>query len=204
MILHRLEGSFGCLNQRKLRFDQGINLMEAPNESGKSTFCAFLVVMLYGMNTKERDKKGSLAEKNRYRPFSGVPMEGLLEVTVGKRRMILRRSSRGNSPMTVFSAVDAETQIPINELTGENAGELLTGVTREVFERTVLLRQTKLSVEPSGELEKRIAALLTTGQEGLSWTQVDGRLREWQRSRRYQKSGQIGRASCRERVYGLV
>ena len=40
-----------------------------PPTRGKSTWSAFLRAMLYGINTKERDRQGYLAEKNRYQPL---------------------------------------------------------------------------------------------------------------------------------------
>ena len=43
----------------------------------------------------------------------------------------------------------------------------------------------------SGELEKRIAALVSTGEEDVSYSQVEGRLREWLRRRKFNKSGII-------------
>ena len=62
MILHTLTATFGCLNNNTLELQEGLNLIQAPNESGKSTWLAFLRSMLYGLSTRER---GLLADKNR-------------------------------------------------------------------------------------------------------------------------------------------
>jgi len=191
MIIYRMQASFGCLNQQSLELTEGLNLLYAPNESGKSTWCAFLLAMLYGLNTRARDKRGAPAEKNRYRPLSGAPMEGLLECSYAGRRIILRRSSAQGIPMGSFSALYADSGEPVPGLTGENVGEQLTGVGREVFERTLLIRQTNLAVEQSSELEQRIHALISSGDEGHSWSSADAKLREWQRALRYHKSGQL-------------
>ena len=88
-----------------------------------------------------------------------------------------------------FSAIDRATGQPVPGLTAENVGETLTGVSREVFDRSVFLRQTNLAVTQSQELEKRIAALVSAGEEDVSWSEADERLRTWQRRRRYHKSG---------------
>lgn len=203
MTIYRMQASFGCLQGQTLELSSGFNLIEAPNESGKSTWCAFFVAMLYGINTRERDKKGAPAEKTRFRPWDGAPLEGLLDCDYRGKRVRLRRSSEGGVPFGKFSAVWAESGEVVPELTGENVGELLTGVGREVFERSVLFRQGSLSVEQSHELEQRIAALLSSGEEQSSWTQADARLREWQRSRRYNKKGAIPQLEEEQRTLSI-
>ena len=89
-----MRACFGRLQQEELVLQAGLNVIEAPNEGGKSTWSAFLRAMLYGINTKQRDKQGYIAEKNRYQPWSGAPMEGTMELTWQGRDITLRRSSR--------------------------------------------------------------------------------------------------------------
>lgn len=191
MKLYRMQASFGCLDGETLVLEEGFNLLTAPNESGKSTWCAFLLAMLYGLNTRERDSRTTLADKNRYRPFSGAPMEGLLECDYEGRRVVLRRQTVGALPMGSFSAVWAESGLCVEGLTAENVGLAVTGVTRDLFERSVLFRQNSLAVEQNEALEQRIEALLSSGDETQSWSQADARLREWQRRRRHNKSGEL-------------
>lgn len=203
MTIYRMQASFGCLQGKTLELTPGFNLIEAPNESGKTTWCAFLVAMLYGINTRERDKKGAPSEKTRFRPWDGAPLEGLLECDYRGKRMILRRSSEGGVPFGKCSAVWAESGQIVPGITGENVGETLTGVGREVFERSVLFRQGNLSVDQSQELEQRIAALLSAGEEQTTWTKADNKLREWQRIRRYNKKGAIPQLEEEQRALTL-
>ena len=189
MKLLKLTATFGCLENETLEFGPGMTVIGAPNGSGKSTWCAFLRTMLYGLDTRQRDRKDAPADKNRYRPWSGAPMEGLLVCEHEGQLIELRRTSRGGVPMGDFSAVDKKTGQPVPDLTGDNAGEVLTGVSREVFDRSVFLRQTGLAVSRSQELEKRITALVSSGEEDVSWSEADERLRSWQRRRRYRQTG---------------
>ena len=78
-------------------------------------------------------------------------------------------------------------------LTADTCGELLTGVGREVFQRSAFLGSGgDLSVTAAPELERRIAALVSSGQEDVSFSQTQARLREWLNRRRVNKSvGQI-------------
>lgn len=193
MKLIRMTASFGKLDRAVLELGPGLNLLQAPNEGGKSTWAAFLRVMLYGLDTRDRDRKDHIADKNRYRPWSGGAMEGTLECEFEGRRLTIRRYTRGSSPMGAFQAVYTDTGEPVEGLTGENCGQMLTGVSREVFERSAFLRQSGLAVDQTPELERRIAALVTTGEEEVSYSQTEGRLREWLRRREYRGSGQIPR-----------
>ena len=95
MKLRKLTATFGCLDGATLTFGPGLTLIGAPNGSGKSTWCAFLRVMLYGLDTRQRDRKGAPADKNRYRPWNGKPMEGLLECEHQGAVILLRRTSAG-------------------------------------------------------------------------------------------------------------
>ena len=93
MKLLQLTATFGCLGGGHPGIRPGMTLIRAPNGSGKSTWCAFLRTMLYGLDTRQRDRKGAPADKNRYRPWSGSPMEGLLVCEFQGRVLELRRTS---------------------------------------------------------------------------------------------------------------
>ena len=198
MKLLKLTATFGCLNGETLEFSEGFTLIGAPNGSGKSTWCAFLRTMLYGLDTRQRDRKGAPADKNRYRPWSGAPMEGLMLCRYQGKLLEVRRTSADGIPMGTFSAIDPETGQTVPGLTGENLGQTLTGVSRAVFDRSVFLPQTGLAVLPSQELEKRISCLVSTGEEVVSWSEADERLRSWQRRRRYHKSGLLPQLEAEE------
>ena len=58
MDFQHIEATFGKLEYRSLSFSKGLNIIEAPNESGKSTLLAFLRVMLYGFPPRERSRHG--------------------------------------------------------------------------------------------------------------------------------------------------
>ena len=198
MKLLKLTATFGCLNNATLTFGPGMTLIGAPNGSGKSTWCAFLRTMLYGLDTRQRDRKGSPADKNRYRPWSGAPMEGLLVCEYQGKVIQLRRTSASGVPMGDFSATDQDTGLAVPGLTGENVGEALTGVTQEVFDRSVFFRQTGLAVSHSQELERRITALVSSGEEDVSWSQANDQLKNWLHRRRFHKSGLIPQLEAQE------
>ena len=190
MIIRRMKGTFGTLAGEELKLGEGLNIIYAPNESGKSTWCAFLRAMLYGVDTAQRAKGGQLPDKTKYAPWSGAPMEGELELEHGGKRITLRRwTAAPNAPMREFSAVYTGTDIPVPGMTASDAGEQLTGVSADVFCRSAFIGQGGVAVTGTPELEKRISAIVTSGEEESSYTEADAQLRAWQRKRR---SGQHG------------
>ena len=46
MMIKRLDATFGKLEGESLELHDGLNVISAPNESGKSTWCAFVRAML--------------------------------------------------------------------------------------------------------------------------------------------------------------
>ena len=79
-ILH-LTATFGRLERQELTLSPGLNVLYAPNETGKSTWGAFIRTMLYGLSTRER---GPLADKNRFAPWSGAAMQGRMDVSAAE------------------------------------------------------------------------------------------------------------------------
>ena len=111
-ILH-LTGTFGRLDHSELSLSPGLNVLYAPNETGKSTWGAFIRTMLYGLSTRER---GPLADKNRYAPWTGAPMQGRMDLTThGDACTLLRETRRAASPLGEFSCTYTGTQCYTNE-----------------------------------------------------------------------------------------
>ena len=192
MRINKLTASFGKLENETLTFHEGLNVINAPNESGKSTWCAFIRAMLYGVDSGERARGGYLPDKQRYAPWSGAPMEGQMDVTADRCDITLTRTTRTKSaPMREFSATYTGTNIRVDGMTGSNAGEQLTGVTRDVFRRSAFIEQGSVAVSGSPDLERRINAIVSTGEEETSFTEADARLRAWQRKRRYNRRGML-------------
>ena len=120
MIIRHMQGTFGTLDGEQLRLDTGLNIIYAPNESGKSTWCAFLRAMLYGIDTSQRARAGFVPDKQKYAPWSGKPMAGELELEQGGKCITIRRwTETPGAPLRGFSAVSLPSPIfhfyfPIN------------------------------------------------------------------------------------------
>lgn len=191
MKIKRMTATFGRLDHVTLELKDGINIVTLPNEGGKSTWCAFIRVMLYGLNTRERSRKDFLADKTHYQPWNGGSMEGELLCEWGGREILIRRFTVGNTPMGGFAALYADTGEEVKGLTRDNVGEALLGISRSVFERSAFLNQSHLTVTQDPQLERQLSAVVSSGEEGVSASQVREKLSDWQRKRLYKNRGAI-------------
>ena len=165
MKILSMTATFGKLEQQTLTLKPGLNVIHAPNEWGKSTWCAFLLNMLYGVDTRERSKQDALADKDRYAPWSGAAMSGRIDLIWNDQKITIERTSNARIPMGVFRAYETETGLDIPELTAANCGQMLLGVERSVFTRAGFLRLADMPVTQDEALRRRLNNLVTTGDE---------------------------------------
>ena len=187
MILKRLQATFGRLDRETLDLQPGLNVLTAPNEAGKSTWAAFLLAMFYGIDTSERVKSGSLPAKVRYKPWSGKAMEGRVELEWNGTAVTLERTAQGRTPLGQFRAYETESgrELDLSDLT---CGQTLLGVERSVWERSGFIRQQGLALTGDHALETRLNALVTTGEETVSYGQAAQRLRDLRNRRQSNKA----------------
>ena len=196
MRIYRMRATFGKLEDQVLELQPGMNIVEAPNEWGKSTWCAFLVAMLYGIETRARTTQAALAEKEKYAPWSGSPMEGRMDLNWNGRDITIERRTKGRTPFGVFKAYETETGLEVEELTAANCGQMLLGVEKSVFTRTGFLRLNDLPVTQDEALRRRLNALVTTGDESGAGEALGAKLKELKNACRYNRSGLLPKAEA--------
>ena len=102
MKILSMTATFGKLDGETLELRPDLDIQSAPNEWGKSTWCAFLTAMLYGIDTRERTTQDTLAVKERYAPWSGAPMSGSMDINWNGRDITIERHSRGRLIFSEF------------------------------------------------------------------------------------------------------
>ena len=186
-----MTATFGKLENETLELSGGLNVLSAPNEWGKSTWCAFLTAMLYGIDTRERTRGDILADKEKYLPWSGSPMAGTMRILHRGRGITIQRRTRGRTPMGDFLAFETQTGLAVRELTAENCGQILLGVEKSVFLRSGFLRFTDLPVKSDETLRRRLNALVATGDETGDADRLAAKLRELKNRCRHNQTGLI-------------
>ena len=191
MKIYSMTATFGKFNHETLTLKPGLNVISAPNEWGKSTWCAFLINMLYGIDTRQR---GNLPDKTHYAPWSGAPMSGRIELNWNGRDITIERSSTVRVPFGNFRAYETETGMDIPELDGTNCGKMLLGVERSVFTRAGFIRHTDMPVSEDDALRRRLNDLVTTGDESGDGDRLEETLKNLKNKCRFNNIGLLPQA----------
>ena len=189
MRILSMTATFGKLSNQTLELEPRLNIIEAPNEWGKSTWCAFVMAMLYGIDTSSRSKAGFLADKEHYAPWSGEPMSGSMTILWDDREITLERRGKGRTPMGEVKAYETHTGVPVPELEIAAPGQVLLGVERSVFERVGFLRHGEMPVTEDEALRRRLNELVTTGDESGASDALAQKLKDLKNKCRFNKKG---------------
>ena len=196
MRIYKMTATFGKLEHETLTLKPGLNIITAPNEWGKSTWCAFLVAMLYGLDTRAKTTKSALADKERYAPWSGAPMAGRIDLNRNGRDLTIERRTKRRVPLGQLQAYETASGVPVPELTAANCGQMLLGVEQTVFRRAGFIRHADLPVTQDEALRRRLNALVTTGDESGAADRLAENLRDLKNRCRYNRSGLLPQAEA--------
>ena len=198
MRIYKMTATFGKLEQATLELKPGLNIITAPNEWGKSTWCAFLIAMLYGVDTKAKTTRNSLADKERYAPWSGSPMAGRIDLHWEGRDITIERRTARRIPMGEFRVYETASGVPVTELTAANCGAMLLGVEQSVFRRAGFIRHGDLPVTQDEALRRRLNALVTTGDDSGAADFLATELKDLKNRCRYNRTGLLPQAEEEE------
>ena len=196
MRIYKMTATFGKLENQSLTLEPGLNIIPAPNEWGKSTWCAFLATMLYGLDTREKNSKSGYSVKERYTPWSGSPMSGRIDLCWEGRDITIERWTKGRTVLGEFRAYETESGLAVQELTGTNCGEVLLGVEKSVFLRSGFIRLADLPVTADESLRRRLNALVTTGDESGTGDILAQKLKDLKNKVRYNRTGLLPQAEA--------
>lgn len=194
MKILSMTATFGKLEGQTLSLQEGLNVITAPNEWGKSTWCAFITAMLYGIETSQRTSSKGLADKERYAPWSGKPMSGRMDILWNGKRITIERSTKGRSVFGVFKAYETDSGLEISELNGDNCGLVLLGVEKNVFTRAGFIRLTDMPVTDDLAFRRRLNELVTTGDESGASDKLAQKLKDLKNQCRHNKTGLLPQA----------
>lgn len=188
MKIKKMTATFGVLDHAVLTPGEGLTVIIAPNEAGKSTWAGFLKAMFYGIDTRERDKAGHLADKNRYQPWSGAPMEGELQLEWECQDITLRRFAAKGSPFSGFEAVYTASGDPVPGLTSANVGAPSWVSDGRYTSALPLWDKGRPPSHPMESWKPASPPWATSGQEDVSYSTVERTLKDWRNRRRANRS----------------
>ncbi len=175
---------FGKLSDLALDFREGINLVFAPNEGGKSTLQHFLIGLLYGQLRPDLKTQRRLDPwADHYKPWYGGQYGGVLHCrTADGRDLEIRRFfGREESRLEIRTSTGED----ITRLYGQQRnGEVLFGkhhfgLPKDLYESLGVIRENRAAELGSrATIRDRIANLAHCGHEDLSIRKSLDRLAE--------------------------
>lgn len=175
VIIEKIEIiSFGKLKNVYVNASEGINILSAPNESGKSTLASFIKFVFYGFSGS-RMQTLSDNEKKLYTPWDSEVSEGNVTIKADGNRYTVHRRCIASGKDTV-EVINRATGRP--ELFGEIPGEAFFGVSEEVFVRTLFFRQLTTPQSKDEILADRLKNIAISADEQVGTKKAVSRLNE--------------------------
>ena len=155
-------GSFGPLKERTFTFGEGVNLVEGANESGKSTLCAFIKFIFYGLPAKSR---AVLSDRKRYLPFDGSAARGTLTLVNEDGEYVISRtftpSGRGGSDKVQITRLSDGAEITADP------GEYFLNMGEGLFTRSAYVPQLSGGLIEGNEVSSAMENLLYSKDEEI-------------------------------------
>ncbi len=195
--------SFGSYKNFACSFERGINIIEGPNEAGKTTLGAFIKFIFYGLSRKA--PQGALAETRRFRSWDNDIASGSLVFEYdGKRYRIERslkpaaRATGGESVKIIDLATNSEC------LKGEHPGKFFFGVEEDAFSQTAYVGQADGGRVNGKTVTAAIENMLFSGDETVSTAIAQKKLDDARKILKY-KIGSGGKiADIEEKIDALT
>ncbi len=158
---------FGNLINRTFELEEGLNIIQGDNESGKSTLGAFIKFIFYGLLSKSKDSE--LSERDRYINWNEGCAAGSLTVKTKnasyriERAMIIAGEKSENGALKrsyrdAFQVIDLATNSPIT-ITG-SPGEYFFKTNEELYSKTCFVSQAQGTKVSSDKLTSTIENIL--------------------------------------------
>ncbi len=125
--------NFGKLSDFSYDFDSKINIIEEKNGYGKSTLCAFIKAMFYGLQGV-RIKSLEENERKMFLPWQGGNFGGYLDFCANEKRYRIERKFGETAKGDKFSLIDLLSGEQSADFS-ENIGEELFGIDVNGFEK---------------------------------------------------------------------
>ena len=176
--------AFGKLKNVAFNFADGVNILQQANGFGKSTLCAFVRAMLYGLNYGYKLVDGNRTnDVTKYQPWDATgKFGGSMEIAhEGKTYRIERffgATAKSESCIVTDTSTGRQLNIP-------NPGEHFLGLTVDSFDRCTYLPQEYVAIVPNENFDAKLANLIE--DSALDYDKLQDKLRAYKKTLRYER-----------------
>ena len=191
--------NYGKIKDKDISFSEKINIIYGENEAGKSTLMRFIINSLYGISKNKKGKEYSDFEK--YKPWNGDDFSGKISYELdNKEKYEIFRDFKKKSPKIFNENMeDISKNFSINKSTGNEFFYEQTKIDEELFLSTLVVNQQeiKLQKQEQNVLIQKIANLIGTGEDNVSYKRAIDRLNKKQLE-------EVGTQKSREKPINIV
>ena len=183
MKINKLKvNAFGNLQNKEIELQDGINIIQGENESGKSTLLKFIVDMFYGISKNKRGKEFS--DYDRYKPWNTEEFSGKLEYTLDDQSKfeIYRDFNKKNPKIYNENAEDISKNFNIDKLTGNEFFIEQTGIDENTFLSSLISMQQEVVLNQNDQniLIQKLANFVNSGDDNISYKKAIEKLNKKQ------------------------
>ncbi len=167
--------SFGKLKNLKIDFSDNLNIVYGDNEAGKTHIAEFIKVMFFGTGGRGQ---GVNNLRRRYKPWDGSKMGGSIDFTHNGKRYRLEREFKASSSTDNVTLWDLDLGTSKTLSGSDNIGERFFGISLGAFQQSVFIDNSVVFSDKSdsGELNMRLANLMNSADEDISFDRVQKNL----------------------------
>lgn len=168
--------SFGSYKNFACSFELGVNIIEGPNEAGKTTLGSFIKFIFYGLSRKAT-QGSSLSEIRRFKNWDNDLASGSLTLVSNGKRYRIERSIR---PAAKVSGGETLKIIDLSNgsecFRGEHPGRLFFGVEEDAFTQSAYVGQADGGKVNGKAVSVAIENMLFSGDETVSTSAAQKKL----------------------------
>ena len=191
--------SYGKLKDKEINLKDGINVIYGKNEAGKSTLLRFIINSFYGISKNKKGKEYS--DYDRYKPWVTEEFSGNIEYELNdKTKYEVHRDFKKKNP-NIYNErkEDISKDFNIDKTNGNEFFYEQTKVDEDLFLSTMVVGQqeVKLETKQQSMLVQKIANLVGTGEDNVSYKRAIDRIKKRQLD-------EVGTSNSREKPINIL
>lgn len=176
--------SFGKLKNVQFNFADGVNVLQQENGFGKSTLCAFIRAMLYGLNYGYKLVDGVRTnDVTRYMPWDSVQkFGGSMQISHEGKQYRIERFFGNTQRAESLQVVDLSTgrQVDVTSV-----GEHFLGLMVESYDRCTYLPQEQVEISSNENFDAKLANFVQDSAE--SYDDIQAKLRAYKKQFKFER-----------------
>ena len=176
--------AFGKLKNVAFSFADGVNILQQANGFGKSTLCAFVRAMLYGLNYGYKLVDGNRTnDVTKYAPWDATgKFGGSMEIAHEGKTYRIERFFGATAKSESCIVTDTSTGQQLNVA---NPGEHFLGLTVDSFDRCTYLPQEYVAIVPNENFDSKLANLVE--DSALDYEKLQEKLRAYKKTLKHER-----------------